>query len=374
MKTMRNLALAASVLTLSGCNAYDSYNEVRALNKTEAIGSPYTQALSEEYRNFANVEFHSNFDYPDALHFARKGLAAASGENVMPEPLSDWNLNEEHAKELSSARSRLVIAYDLGARELAPALSARAQGSFDCWIEEQEENWESDADVIACKNRYTESIAKLETTLQEAKMPAPIIISEVQATPVDGILDPIEEIDMTPAEPMASEDAVYLVFLNWNSTELGASALSVLDAVAKEIKKHPPKGIQLIGHADTSGPSKYNQRLAFKRSVETREALSARGVDPSIISIEGRGEDELLVPTPDNVREPANRRVNISFQYDEQAEIAMNVITQKEENVPADNAPQNVTAQDINITIQEDIIPASDNIQYAPPEALMQEQ
>jgi flagellar motor protein MotB len=30
--------------------------------------------------------------------------------------------------------------------------------------------------------------------------------------------------------------------------------------------------------------------------------------------VDAKGETEPLVATPDNVREPANRRVNISFQ------------------------------------------------------------
>ena len=41
-------------------------------------------------------------------------------------------------------------------------------------------------------------------------------------------------------------------------------------------------------------------------------ALGDLGAD--IIKVETRGENENLVATPDNVREPANRRAQISFQ------------------------------------------------------------
>lgn len=293
MKIIRNFVLTAgSLLMLGGCTVFDSFSEVDALNETQAIGSPFTQALSNEYRVFANRELREMFDYPDALHFARKGLAAASGEAVMPEPVTDWNLEEPYIQELSAARGRLIVAYDLGAREIAPNEAAHAQAMFDCWIEQQEENWQ-DGDIMNCKAAYETAINQLEGMLQPPAaepMPEPM------------------------AEPMAPEDAVYLVFFNWDSKELGSGALNVLDAVAQEVAKNPPSQINIVGHADTSGPQDYNQKLAFSRSNKVRDALVERGVNPNILMVDSRGESELLVETPDNVREPANRRVNISFE------------------------------------------------------------
>lgn len=293
MKIVRNFVLTAgSLLLLGGCTVFDSFSEVDALNETQAIGSPFTQALANEYRIFSNRELREMFDYPDALHFARKGLAAASGEAVMPEPVTDWNLEEPYIQELSAARGRLIVAYDLGAREVAPNEAAHAQAMFDCWIEQQEENWQ-DGDILNCKNEYESAINKLEGMLQ----PPP-----AEPAPVD------------VPEPMAPEDAVYLVFFNWDSKDLGSGALNVLDAVAQEVAKNPPTQINIIGHADTSGPQDYNQKLAFTRANKVRDALVERGVNPNILMVDSRGENELLVETPDNVREPANRRVNISFE------------------------------------------------------------
>lgn len=300
MKVLRHTFLTIGMLALSGCTVFDSFSEVDALNEAQAIGSPFTQSLAMEYRTFANRELREMFDYPDALHFARKGLAAAAGEVVMPEPVSDWNLEESHIEELSAARGRILIAFDLGAREIAPPEAAYTQAMFDCWIEQQEEDWQSE-DILACKESFHESIMKLETMLQP---PAEVIEPVVTAAPQEP----------EPIEPMAPEDAVYLVFFNWDSIEMGSGALNVLDAVAMEIAQNPPSQINIIGHADTSGAKSYNQRLAMKRANNVKDALMQRGVDPNILVADGRGENELLVETPDNVREPANRRVNISFE------------------------------------------------------------
>lgn len=291
MKSMRTLILTAGLVALSGCTMFDTYSEVDALNEAKPVGSPFTQALSGEYKAYSNSELNDMFDYPDALHFARKGLAAASGEAVMPEPVSDWNLSENHIKELSAARGRLVVAFDLGAREIAPATAALAQAKFDCWIEQQEENWEGET-VIGCKTAYLTAISELEGLVQQAPQP-------------------IE----TPAPaPMLPEEAMYLVFFNWDSTSLSSGANSVLKAVADEVMKNAPNEISIVGHADTSGADDYNKTLAFKRANAVRDGLVGLGVPADILVVDSHGETDLLVKTTDNVREPANRRVNISFK------------------------------------------------------------
>ncbi len=297
MKSVRNLILTVGLLALSGCTMFDTYSEVDALNEAQPVGSPFTQALSAEYKAFANNELEKMLDYPDALHFARKGLSAAAGESVMPEPVSDWNLSEHHIKELGAARGRLIVAFDLGSREIAPTTSAKAQAKFDCWIEQQEENWESKED-LSCKKGYLDAIAELEGLVQQSPQPV--------------VEEPVAQADEPP--PMVPEEAMYLVFFNWDSSSLSSGALNVLDAVASEVAKNPPSQINVHGHADTSGAADYNKRLAFKRANAVRDALVKRGVSADLMVVESRGEDELLVSTSDNVREPANRRVNISFE------------------------------------------------------------
>lgn len=292
MKSMRAIMLTAGVLALGGCTVFDTYSEIEALNEAEHIGSPFAQSLAAEYKDFANFQLDEAFDYPDALHFARKGLAASSGEAVMPEPVTDWNLSNPHVKELSGARGRLIIAYDLGAREIAPATAAKAQVKFDCWIEQQEENWKSQ-EAVTCKQEFLDAMAELEGLIQQP---------EEKAAPTPDL------------PPLVPEEALYLVFFNWDSAELSSGAKNVIEAIAQEVAKNPPAQVIINGHADTSGDADYNQKLAFKRANAVRDALVSLGVSADKMVVDGRGENELLVETTDNVREPANRRVNVSFK------------------------------------------------------------
>ena len=117
MKMLRSIILVTGVLALSACSGdFDKMDEVKALNNANAVGNAFTQKLTEEYTNYVNNELKSYDDHADSLHFSRKGLSAARGDMVMPEPISDWNLNSGHAEELIVLRSRLVNVFASGSR------------------------------------------------------------------------------------------------------------------------------------------------------------------------------------------------------------------------------------------------------------------
>lgn len=300
MRLSRGIMVAAGLLALGACD-FNKFKEVDSLNEVQAVGSPFTQKLTAEYKAFTDSEVGSMRDHADALHFARKGLAAARGDVVMPEPLSDWNVPAANMEELSVGRSRLVTVFDLGARELYPDVSAVAQARFDCWIENEEENFQPD-EINRCKREFLSALQQLEGAMPAAPAQAP---EPAQAA---------NPLDVDPNAPMAVENAMYLVFFDWDQSTLGPGAQSVLDAVASEVSRRSLNSVTVVGHADKSGTEDYNIKLAQRRANAVRDALTQRGVPASAIRVESRGEGEPLVATADGVREPANRRAQISFQ------------------------------------------------------------
>ncbi|MDE2336648.1 MAG: OmpA family protein, partial [Alphaproteobacteria bacterium] len=72
--------------------------------------------------------------------------------------------------------------------------------------------------------------------------------------------------------------------------------------------------IHVAGYTDTSGSERYNMKLSLRRAEAVRRYLVEHGVDAKKITVQGHGEHDLLVPTGGNVREPRNRRAQITFE------------------------------------------------------------
>ena len=302
MKILSTLVLSAAVVTLGACSAFEGNNEVEKLNKASASGSPFTQQLTSEYRAFSNYELKNEKDYADALHFARKGLESAAGTNVMPEPVNDWDLTAASISELSTAYGRLTSAFDRGAREIIPGKSAIAQARYDCWIEEQEEVDAGDMNGIPCKGEFMNAMNEVEAALP-AIMPA--------AAPQEMFPEPVTMID---GGDLNVQEALYLVFFDFDKSTIGSGASNVVDAIADEIKSRNLQAVRIVGNTDTSGGSAYNQRLGNRRANAVKAALMERGVPANIITTTTNGENDLLVETTDGVREPANRRAVVTFE------------------------------------------------------------
>ena len=305
MKAIRLITLTAATMLVSACSMADSYSEVKALNQASASGSPFTQQLTSEYRAYSNFLLKDLMDYADSLHFARKGLAAAKGENVMPEAVSDWRLNQAQQSELNQARARLVSAIDRGAREIIPGKTAVAQARFDCWIEQEEAsvNDTGKKNKSDCKGQFASSIQEVEGAVP-ATAPA--------AAPAEALPAPVGMVDAAP-QPMDTKEAMYLVFFDFNKSTIGEGGNNVLDQVVTEVKNRKVEGVHVVSYTDTSGSDAYNQRLSVRRAEAVKKALSQRGVKAKV-STEGRGEKELMVQTGNNVREPANRRAVLTFE------------------------------------------------------------
>ena len=306
MKLFQRILSMFAILAVAACAAQTSTSTLDMLNKAQAVGSPFTKALTVEYRAYANDKSKKFMDHADALHFARKGMASASGVVVMPEVLDDWDLSDKNLIDMSTARAALVDALENGGREVASDKAALAQAKFDCWAEQQEQNWNAD---VPCKSQFNAALKALESAVG-AQMP----VAEAAVAPV------AEESFPAPVTPVAKgetpiDQANFIVFFDWDQSSITDSANDVLDAVANEIKNRGDvKSVVVVGHTDTSGSAAYNQSLSVRRAEAVKSALAARDVDVAAIKVEGRGKTDLMVQTANNIREPANRRAQISLQ------------------------------------------------------------
>jgi outer membrane protein OmpA-like peptidoglycan-associated protein len=112
-------------------------------------------------------------------------------------------------------------------------------------------------------------------------------------------------------KPRVSIPRTFLVFFDWDKADLTKEAQDIVNSAADFAKKGNIVRIVATGHADRSGPDKYNMGLSKRRADSVKAELIRRGISADGIAVLWKGEREPLVATKDGVREPQNRRVEI---------------------------------------------------------------
>ena len=106
----------------------------------------------------------------------------------------------------------------------------------------------------------------------------------------------------------------HLIYFDHGRADAPADARTriVLESAACHLKLKPGP-VVITAHADTSGSAAYNLALSERRGRALAQNLAARGVDPSRITVEARGETAPAVGTGEGVAERLNRRAVISW-------------------------------------------------------------
>jgi OOP family OmpA-OmpF porin len=274
---LRLLAVAAALVIAAGCsNRY--LDDARA---SKPQGSAFEAALARDYLAMAKSESKYN-DQRDTTTFARRSTAAAEGQLVLPDDLTNRKIPSRYRTDLRDARQRLVTALDQNGRTKAPDAAASAQVLYDCWVEQAEESLQPD-DLKACRDGFERSLSQVEYALAQAPAAVPV------------------------------EAASYLVFFDLNSAKLSPEATEIVTQAVETAKNRPDEPVMITGFTDTTGTPQYNLRLSKRRAQSVADGMVARGIDAGRLTTKGVGENDLLVPTGDGVAEPQNRRAQIAI-------------------------------------------------------------
>ena len=113
-----------------------------------------------------------------------------------------------------------------------------------------------------------------------------------------------------PAPPPAAAKQ-FVVYFEFDKSNLTPEGAKVVSDAAAAFRAGGSAQVAVAGYTDLAGTQQYNIGLSKRRADTVRAALVKSGVPNNVISESWHGKENPAVPTPDGVREPRNRRVEI---------------------------------------------------------------
>lgn len=151
-----------------------------------------------------------------------------------------------------------------------------------------------------------------------------IVLNEAYAASYIGDLGPPRARKATQAEVASMFAATlagvpqpptrYRLYFALGSDDLTAESMVALKAIVEKIVSRRVPDVLVVGHTDSLGPVDVNDRLSMQRAERMKRLLMRAGISAERITVAGRGSREPLVPTPEGVEEPRNRRVEIDVR------------------------------------------------------------
>lgn len=111
------------------------------------------------------------------------------------------------------------------------------------------------------------------------------------------------------ALPVAPER--FVLYFQRGSDVLLPESKALIPRIVERAAAHPGLDMSVIGHTDTSGSDQINEVLGRERAAFVLGQLREAGLKTDTVVEESFGKKSLEVPTPDNTKEPRNRRVEV---------------------------------------------------------------
>jgi len=277
MKIVVRLMLGASALAVAGCSqlpgaSLGSTFTAEPFLAADHGGAGFSGALASEYTELGRAQAGMT-RWMNATAYIAKVREAEAGGTPAPWAPSELGVNGEAA-----ALYDEVVAKIGANRAERPEACARAQAMWDQYLFALR----AEGNGAKCPLSSEDALAMLNEALAACD----------------------------PAVDMASD---FVVYFGFNRTDLTSRALATLDDVAEAYQATDPSAVSVVGHADTVGSVEYNQTLSENRARSVAGALEGRGIPRGAMTLAGRSELEPARVTGDGVREPLNRRVEISL-------------------------------------------------------------
>lgn len=300
MKTSLAITLLSGCALLLGACSTNLQQSQAAPSPT---GTEFTRDLSNYYRGMAPNQWDGQRDFQASERFARKSMASGRGEAVPPDNTVANGPGVRLEPELEAARARLITALNGDATTRLPNTAARAQASFDCWLDEA-----SDPILVGSPPNPTSVDPWLQAKVQHCRDAYYAAMNEIDA-PRKVAAAPAVTPMVNP--PAAGRQQAYITFFDFNESTVTPEGMTVLKNVSDNVRRGGAADVTVTGNADRSGTDNYNMALSERRAAAVKAVLIRNGVSPTVIVTIAKGETQPLVSTADGAREPQNRNVAV---------------------------------------------------------------
>jgi outer membrane protein OmpA-like peptidoglycan-associated protein len=103
-----------------------------------------------------------------------------------------------------------------------------------------------------------------------------------------------------------------------DSAELQPTARRNLGELASTLKDYPDTELLIVGHTDSQGSERYNERLSERRAESAALYLYEQGIEPSRLKTLGKGEREPVASNATAEGRQQNRRVEVAIYASEE--------------------------------------------------------
>jgi outer membrane protein OmpA-like peptidoglycan-associated protein len=220
---------------------------------------------------------------------------------------------------LDQARSQVsAVAQDPNVVRDAPTEVRRAQQSLVA----AESAWDGNADEAevtslayvatqrAATARETASARQAEEQVKNAEADRAKALLSTRTQEVERLKQELQGLQSSQTDRGIMITLSNVLFRT-DSADLLPGAATSLDRVAAFLRAHPGVQVGVDGHTDSTGSADHNLALSQRRANAVRQALVARGVEPTRIVAQGMGETAPVASNDTADGRQLNRRVEV---------------------------------------------------------------
>ncbi len=292
MKLLKKLSLlfAAFFLVFACAKKVPTFLEkLSFLESNLKAKGGYQSYLALEYlvfsRNLLAVK-----DQKSSEHFAKKGLSAANGQEVMPENPIIWKADPSQMEEMVLMQKRLEsILLTPHIKFYLPIQTAHLTYLYDCWISRESKAIFRADELAQCRVRFHKLLDEIENYIDDInkdKQPK-VVIKEPEFERFEILFD----LSSFKFNDKANRDMLEI--------------LKYLKALNGDYR------ILVVGNADRMGNEIYNENLALNRAEVTKNYLIKNGVNQELVELRSVGEDFPDIITSKGSQQQSNRSVGI---------------------------------------------------------------